>query len=180
VKKLAALLTLAFTVMLSIVGTSSSGAFAKGINSVSHSFSSNGSGTETSLSGVGCQFTPAGCTVQTSGTATSSHLGTGPYTTTLTVLWSQATPNGDGGYCAPATGPSTLTAANGDQLDLQNTGTVCEVGPTGNNAPHTFTGTYTITGGTGRFTRASGSGSLTGGDDGQGNSNYSASGTISY
>jgi hypothetical protein len=180
VKKFAVLFTLVLIAMLLIIGTSHSGAFAKGTNSVSRPFSSSGSGTEKSLSGAGCQFTLAGCIVQTKGTATSSHLGKGPYTTTLTVLWSQATSNGQGGFCAPATGPSTLTAANGDQLDLQNTGTVCEIGPTGSNVPHSYTGTYTITGGTGPFTSASGSGSVTGGDDGQGNSNYTLSGTISY
>jgi hypothetical protein len=180
VKRVATLFPLALVIMLLIVGASSSGAFAKGTNSVSRPFSSSGSGTETSLSAAGCQFTIAGCTVQTNGTATSSHLGRGPYRTTLTVLWSEATPNGQGGFCAPAAGSSEFTAANGDQLDLQNTGTVCEIGPTGNNVPHSYKGTYTITGGTGGFTSASGSGTVTGGDDGQGNSNYAASGTISY
>lgn len=159
-----------------LLGTLSGTVFA----STSLPFTSMGTGVETSLSALGCQFTLAGCTVQSTGTANSSHLGAGPYTSTLTVDWAAATSNGDGGYCAPASGPSTITAANGDTLSLQNSGTVCEVGATGSNVPHTFTGTFTITGGTGRFANATGSGTTTGGDDGSGNSNYSASGTISY
>lgn len=87
-------------------------------------------------------------------------------------------PNGDGGYCAPASGTSTLTAANGDAVYLTMTGTVCEVGATGLNVPHTFSGTYTITGGTGRFDNATGSGSVTGGDDGWGDVWYQLRGTI--
>lgn len=143
-------------------------------------FSSSGSGTETSLSASGCQFTTSGCTVQSTGTANSSHLGSGSYVSTLTVNWAQATSNGAGGFCAPADGPSTLTAANGDTLSLSNNGTVCEVGATGANVPHTFVGKVTITGGTGRFAHASGSGTETGGDDGAGNSSYTLSGSITY
>lgn len=145
-----------------------------------HVFNSTGSGTETSLSPPGCQFTLAGCTVQTNGTATSTHLGSGPYVSSLTVDWAGAYSNGAGGFCAPASGTSTLTAANGDTLTLSNTGTVCEVGATGANVPHTFKGNFTITGGTGRFAGAGGSGTESGGDNGTGNANYTISGTISY
>ena len=143
-------------------------------------FKSAGSGTETSLSTAGCQFTAAGCTVQSNGTATSSHMGTGPYQSTLTVVWLPPQSNGAGGFCAQATGTGTITAANGDTLFQSESGVVCEVGATGANAPHTFTGTYTNTGGTGRFAGATGGGTVTGGDDGNGNSTYSETGTISY
>ena len=143
-------------------------------------FKSAGSGSETSLSAPGCQFTAAGCTVQSTGRATSSHLGTGPYVSTLTVDWAAATPNGAGGFCAPASGTGTITAANGDALYQAESGTVCEVGPTGTNVPHTFTGTFTDTGGTGRFATATGGGTVSGGDDGSGNSYYQESGSISY
>lgn len=148
--------------------------------SAARPFNSAGSGTETSLSAAGCQFTVGGCVVQTTGAASSAHLGSGPYVSTLTVHWAQATSNGAGGFCAPADGPSTLTAANGDTLTLSNTGTVCEVGATGANVPHTFNGRFTITGGTGRFAEASGSGTETAGDDGAGNSTYTLSGSITY
>lgn len=142
-------------------------------------FKSSGSGRETPAA-PGCQFTAAGCTVTSTGEATSSHLGTGPYSSTLTVDWAAATSNGAGGSCAPASGTGTITAANGDTLTQTESGTVCEVGATGSNVPHTFTGTYTNTGGTGRFAHASGEGTVTGGDDGYGNSYYSESGTINY
>lgn len=143
-------------------------------------FKSSGSGTETSLSQGGCQGTQAGCVVQSTGEATSSHMGRGPYTSTLTVLWVHATSNGDGGFCAPASGVGTITAANGDTLNQTESGTVCEVGPTGQHVPHTFTGTFTNTGGTGRFASATGGGTVTGGDNGTGQSYYSESGTINY
>lgn len=143
-------------------------------------FKSSGSGTETSLSASGCQFTLAGCTVQTNGTATSSHVGTGPYVSTLTIDWAQATSNGEGGFCAPASGNSQLSDDSGNTLYLQDTGTVCEVGATGSNVPHTFTGTYMIdpNQSTGRFTGDTGSGTINGSDDGSGNSSYTTSGSI--
>ncbi len=56
-------------------------------------FTSNGSGTETSLSESGCQFTSAGCIVQSTGTAVSTHLGVGNYSSQLTVDWAMATVN---------------------------------------------------------------------------------------
>jgi len=144
-------------------------------------FMSAGSGTETSLSAPGCQnVAPNDCTVQSTGTATSSHLGKGPYVSTLTVHWGSAYSNGAGGYCAPADGMGTLTAANGDTLIQSETGTVCEVGATSLTAPHTFNGSFTDTGGTGRFANAIGGGTISGGDDGSGNSNYGEAGNISY
>jgi len=144
-------------------------------------FTSTGSGTESALSSSGCQNTsPYDCTVGSTGTAISSHLGTGPYTSKLTVHWGSATSNGAGGYCAPADDTGTLTAANGDTLTQVNSGTVCEVGATGLNVPHTFTGNFYDTGGTGRFASAAGEGTVTGGDDGDGLSNYSETGNISY
>ena len=143
-------------------------------------FKSAGAGTEASLSPSGCQFTQAGCTVRSTGTAKSSHMGHGPYVSTLTVEWALATSNGAGGYCAPASGTAEITASNGDVLYQSETGELCEVGATGANVPHSFTGTFTNTGGTGRFATASGKGTVTGGDDGSGKSNYTDTGTISY
>ncbi len=159
------------------VGVTSASA---GKGSANRPFKSAGSGAETSLSPLGCQNTAVGCTVESDGTATSSHLGTGAYTSTLTIDWADATSNGAGGFCAPASGTGTLTAANGDTLNQTESGTVCEVGATSLTAPHTFTGTFTNAGGTGRFADAGGGGTITGGDDGSGNSYYSESGTIGY
>lgn len=155
-------------------------AAGNGADSSTLPFHSAGKGTETSLSAAGCQSTQDGCTVESDGTAISSHIGKGSYVSTLTIDYSRYTLNGQGGYCATASGPSTITAANGDTVTLKDKGTVCEVGATGNNVAHTFNGTYSITGGTGRFANATGNGTVTGGDDGAGNSNYSLSGTIAY
>jgi hypothetical protein len=168
----------AMVAALLMVALVSSSALA--VSSKAFAFKSSGSGTEVAAAS-GCQFTLAGCTVVTNGTATSSHLGSGPYTSSLTINWAAATSNGAGGYCAPASGTQSLTvAANGDTLTQTQTGTVCEVGATGSNVPHTFTGTFTITGGTGRFAAASGSGTVTGGDNGQGTSFFSETGTLAY
>ena len=141
-------------------------------------FKSSGQGTEVP-GASGCQFTGS-CTVGATGTAMTSHLGSGPYTSSLTIDYTRAFSNGDGGSCAPASGSGTITAANGDTLDQTETGTVCEVGHTGLNVPHTFRGTYTNTGGTGRFASASGGGTVNGSDDGSGNTSYQETGTISY
>lgn len=148
-------------------------------SSVARPFKSMGSGLEGPAT-AGCQLTLAGCTVTTTGTANSSHLGRGAYTSSLTIDWAQPTPNGNGGFCAPASGFGTLTAANGDTLNQTEAGTVCEVGPTGEHVPHTFIGTFVNVGGTGRFANATGNGTVTGGDDGFGNSTFSETGTIGY
>lgn len=156
-------------------------------NTTQHQFHSTGTGTEMSISPATnppCQNQPApsGCTVQTNGTATTTisgfTFGTGPYMSVVTIFWNENTPNGQGGFCAPASGPSQLVASNGESLNILDYGTVCEVGPTGTYVPHTFTGKFLITGGTGAFQHASGSGTITSSDDGYGNSTYTASGTI--
>jgi hypothetical protein len=151
-------------------------------SAASRPFKSAGSGTETNLSAPGCQFTAAGCVVESNGRATSSHLGTGPYTSDLRVDWASAYSNPDvtNAYCAPANGTGTLTAANGDTLTQFESGTVCETAASAPNVPHSFTGSFFDTGGTGRFAGSTGSGTITGGDDGAGNSNYTETGTISY
>ena len=82
----------------------------------------------------------------TDGTATVSHLGQ-----TTVHIDGQVTPTGPSTFTIA--GPITLTAANGDQVfgDFSGSGTnVASGGSTGTTAT-------TITGGTGRFTGASGS-----------------------
>lgn len=144
-------------------------------------FKSRGSGTESSMSASGCQNTGTGdCIVQSTGRAISSHMGRGKFVSTLTIHWGSATLNGQGGFCAPADGNGTITAANGATLAQTETGTVCEVGPTSLTAPHTFTGTFTDAGGTGRFASATGTGTIAGSDDGLGHSRYQEAGRISY
>jgi hypothetical protein len=122
--------------------------------------SEQGQGVETNPGTPGCQFTSAGCTVSSGGTITGTPIQQGTYTSTLTIDYASASSNGQGGFCAPASGTATLFGPNGS-ITKNESGTVCEVGPTGNNVEHTFNGTYTITGGTGAYAGASGSGSVT-------------------
>ena len=56
--------------------------------------------------------------------------------------------------CAPEAATTTLMAANGDQLFLTTNGAFCQTGPT----TAVDSGTYQVTGGTGRFAGARGSG----------------------
>jgi hypothetical protein len=116
----------------------------------------NATGTVTDAGAAGCQLSLAGCTLTSTGTLTGVVGGT--YSSTFTIMWTQATSNGAGGFCAPATGHTTLTLPGLGTITKNETGTVCEVGVTGSNVPHSFTGTFTVTGGTGLFNNASGSG----------------------
>lgn len=116
-------------------------------------------GTVTNAGAAGCQFSASGCTLTSNGTLTGVVGGT--YASTFTIMWTQATPNGVGGFCAPATGDTTLTLPGLGTLTKHETGQVCEVGATGANVAHTFTGTFTVTGGTGFFAGATGSGTVT-------------------
>lgn len=61
------------------------------------------------------------------------------------------------GGCNPESRTTTLTAANGDTLTLAATGTNC---PTSVPTMKTAFDNYTVTGGTGRFAGASGSGTI--------------------
>jgi hypothetical protein len=119
----------------------------------------NSTGTVTNAGVAGCQLTVAGCTLTSSGSLTGVVGGT--YTSTFTILWTQATANGQGGFCAPAAGQTTLTLPGLGTITKNETGTVCEVGATGLNVAHTFTGTFTVTGGTALFNNATGSGTAT-------------------
>jgi hypothetical protein len=119
----------------------------------------NATGTVTNAGAVNCQFTASGCVLSSSGSLAGAVGGT--YTSTLTILWTQATSNGHGGFCAPASGQTTLTLPGLGTITKQETGQICEVGTTGTNVAHTFSGTFTVSGGTGLFSNASGSGTVT-------------------
>lgn len=130
-----------------------------GVTLTFHNLVVNSTGTVTSGGTNDCQFTDAGCTVTSSG----SLLGVvgGTYASTWTILWKQATSNGQGGYCAPATGSTTLTLPNLGTLTKSEQGTVCEVGSTGSNVEHVLNGgTFTVSGGSGLLSHATGSGTV--------------------
>lgn len=75
-------------------------------------------------------------------------------------------------------GKLTLTAANGDTLTADYQGTIV---PTATPPVYDAIGTYVVTGGTGRFARASGFGALTGSLDlVTGESSYRMNGKIAY
>jgi hypothetical protein len=117
-------------------------------------------GTVTNAGASGCQFTDAGCTLTSTGTLNG--IAGGTYTSTWTILWKQATSNNAGGYCAPATGTTTLTLPIVGSLTKTEKGTVCEVGATGSNVEHVLqNGTFDVTSGTGLLTKSTGTGTLT-------------------
>jgi hypothetical protein len=74
-------------------------------------------------------------------------------------------------------GTGTITAADGSQLFLTDTGT--EPGFAAQVFPTPFSATFRLTGGTGRFSGASGQGAITGTDYGQGQFAFSVAGTLS-
>jgi len=130
-------------------------------------FRAAGHGVITATGAPGCQFTAAGCAVSSRGTLQGTLIGDATFVSSLTVAWSAATPNGAGGYCAPASGTVDVTSEHG-ALRLQEQGTVCEVGATASQAPHTLNATFYILGGTGRFADLQGTGTAVSSDDGRG------------
>jgi hypothetical protein len=124
-----------------------------------------GTGTQTQTSPQGCQ-NGGECTSELVGSITGTPI-TNPddegedagINATLTADYSQATSPTPDTFSAPTTGTATLTDANGSTLELDVEGDY-----TGNNdgtGPTTFTGTFTVTGGTGNFADATGSGDIT-------------------
>jgi len=107
-----------------------------------------------------CSPTPSLCVTNT-GSGQATHLGmVREFTVTVLDLASKPGPG-----CATdghaETRMTTLTAANGDQITLAGTGYSCPTGPT----TLTAVDSYVVTGGTGRFSGASGSGTVTGAID---------------
>jgi hypothetical protein len=102
---------------------------------------------ESIISATLCGTSSLCITVTGSGEAT--HLGTIQDSTFITVdLTSNPAPG-----CNTQTLDTTFTAANGDQLTLHGTGVSCATGPT----TVTVMDSFVVSGGTGRFSGASGS-----------------------
>ena len=100
-----------------------------------------------------CAPMPSLCiTIPGTGEATgeATHLGT--VQEDASVLNDLASTPAPG--CHTETRDTTLTAANGDQITMHATGINCSTGPT----TVTAVDSYVVTGGTGRFSGASGSG----------------------
>ena len=147
-------------------------------------FQANGSGKITDPGAPGCQSVDEGCTIRSEGTVSSRHFGRAKFSSTLKVLWKSATPNGEGtstspaGFCAPASGATDIFISKSATLNLEQVGIFCDVDASGADAPHTFNGTFFITGGTNKYAGEAGSGNLTISDDTKGNVLLNLRGTI--
>ncbi len=64
------------------------------------------------------------------------------------------------GVCLPASFVGQLSETGGDSIDFSHVGVACEEAAPG--SPYHYNGTFRLTGGTGRFAAASGTGSLAG------------------
>jgi hypothetical protein len=80
-------------------------------------------------------------------------------------------------FAGTQTATSTMTAANGDTLIIEVSGTFQQSGPEVTD-PVTFSGTWTVIGGTGRFEATSGMGSYSG-SAGMGAGTFELTGSIS-
>jgi hypothetical protein len=117
---------------------------------------------------------------QFAGSFHGTHTGVGSVDGTFVVA---GFPPPCGVGSVPITDSVTLTAANGDTIDQAWSGTVCQSGP---NPTFHQVATYTITGGTGRFSSATGSGAVIADADfpngltNPGTITFTENGTISY
>ena len=101
---------------------------------------------------VACTFGGPPITCNSAGSASGTLIGNGTFNQTSFVGFPPPCSTGT----TPSNGSQNLTAAKGDQLFLNFAGNACQSGP----SMYVSTGTYTITGGTGRFVGASGSGAF--------------------
>jgi hypothetical protein len=116
----------------------------KGLNSLTN-FTADGVGT--GLPGV---------VSSSGGTAKSEPFGVVMYTTSFTVDLSSSGPNGTGGDAETrGSGNITLTTREGDSIFMEQTGSH---GQTSTTQTRVDTAGYVITGGTGRFSNATGTG----------------------
>lgn len=103
---------------------------------------------------TGVTTSPYSIVVTTTGTGNALHLGLSSVTVVMSVGWfCQSTP-----CSGPFAGTGTVTAANGDAVYLTYSGTFDAPDPL--PTWNAMTGTYTVTGGTGRFEGATGSGAI--------------------
>ena len=124
----------------------------------------DGIGTVTSLGTPGCSSTPGGCTTLQSGTFSTTHYGSGTWSSTVHTLPLESTSNGQGGYCTPATDTTVMDFGLGNTLTFSDSLIICQIGPDSITAPHFAIGTSTIVTGTGHFRDVSGGGEFSAGD----------------
>lgn len=95
---------------------------------------------------------------------TTTGKGTASDMSAVTLLATDCPLTQDGVNFFFSDGRLTLTAANGDKLTASYSGTLLPV-PGANPPVHAINGTFSVTGGTGRFAGARGGGSLQGSED---------------
>ena len=125
-------------------------------------FSEQSAGNQTSAGAPNCQNTAAGCTVGFAGTVTGTPIAAGTFSSTLTIFYTQFTPGPSPfAFCAPASGSATLVdgANSANTISKDESGQVC-ASSFNSGGSYTFTGTYTITGGTGIYSGATGTGTV--------------------
>jgi hypothetical protein len=121
-----------------------------------------GQATLTASGAPNCQNDPSGCTIQSAGTITGTPIAEGTFTSTLTIFYTQFTVGNPGyAFCAPANGTATLV----DGVSPDNTITKSEDGQVcassfGSDGSYTFIGNFEITGGTGIYSGATGTGTV--------------------
>jgi hypothetical protein len=144
---------------------------------------SSGTNSTPGPGGVPCQYGGT-CEVITTGNANikvGNYNSPATYRSDLYINYGHATFPTPTTFCAPASGTVTLTSSTNaaDQIFKTEQGQVC--GGTAAGATHTFSGTYQITGGTGRFLGTTGSGTVNSADNGAGQVTSSQeSGTLIY
>lgn len=104
-----------------------------------------------------------GCTITAAGTAAGTDLSDARFILRIDT-GSPSAFNGNPvsapqGVCLPGSFTGRITAANGDTLEFNHAGMVCEEG--GPGSAYHYNGTYRLTGGTGGFAAATGAGTLT-------------------
>lgn len=125
-------------------------------------FSEESVGSQTSSGAPNCQNEAAGCTITSAGTITGTPITTGTFSSTLTIYYTQYTVgNPDYAFCAPASGSATLVdgADPANTISKDESGQIC-ASSFGSGGSYTFIGNYTITGGTGAYSGATGSGTV--------------------
>jgi hypothetical protein len=119
-------------------------------------------GSQTSAGASNCQFSPSGCTIGSAGTVIGTPITAGTFTSTLTIYYTQFTVGNPGfAFCAPASGSATLVDGTNtaNTISKAESGQVC-ASSFGSDGSYTFIGNYTITGGTGIYSGATGTGTV--------------------
>jgi len=104
------------------------------------------------------------CTITATGSMSGAGINPGTFTLRIDT-GSPHTLNGypgwpSQGFCIPASMQGTLAETGGDTLQFNHVGLVCEEGMPGSD--YQYNGTFRITGGTGRFSTATGTGNIVG------------------